>query len=31
MNPTTKKIEPKEVFNELFDGLIFSAGAYEKK
>lgn len=31
MNPVTKKIEPKEVYNEGFEDLIFSAGAYEKK
>jgi cytochrome c len=31
MNPVSKKIEPKEVYNEKFEDLIFSAGAYEKK
>lgn len=30
-NPTTKKIEPKDAYNELHDGLVYSAGAYSGK
>jgi len=30
-NPTTKKLEDKETYNEAADGVIFSAGAYFKK
>jgi signal transduction histidine kinase len=30
-NPVSKKLEKKESYAELWDGLIFSAGAYEKK
>jgi signal transduction histidine kinase len=30
-NPVTKKLEQKEAYAELWDGLIFSCGAYEKK
>jgi cytochrome c len=30
-NPTTKKIEPKEAYNELHEGLVYSAGAYSGK
>lgn len=30
-NPTNKKIEPKEAYAELSDGLVYSAGAYSGK
>lgn len=31
MNPVTKKLEDKEMYSELSDDLIYSAGAYFKK
>jgi signal transduction histidine kinase len=30
-NPVSKKLEKKEAYAELWEGLVFSAGAYEKK
>ncbi len=30
-NPVTKKMERKEVYNEVYEGIIFACGVYEKK